>query len=116
MESLTRSLVLVALGVVQGPTFAAEPASSRRYLESELRFESEETGSLSGWRVDGADVQLTDEHVKDGKHAARILPFIAVSNDASRDAALSRALTQGECANVRLVVDRDGVEPLESAQ
>lgn len=49
--------------------------------------------------------------------AERILPFITASNRASRDVALSRALTLGECAEARLVVDRDGVEhPLQVAR
>src|SRR5678816_2080589 len=72
MDPLSRSLGLVAMCTMQCAAFAAEIASSRAQLESELRFESEEVASLSGWSAAGANVQLTDEHVRDGKYAARI--------------------------------------------
>lgn len=72
MERLSRSLVLVATGLIASTATAAETTSSRAQLESELRFESGEVASLSGWSVAGANVQLTDEQVKEGKYAARV--------------------------------------------
>lgn len=72
MNHLSRSLVLVAMCIMEGTAVAAEATSSRVQLENELRFESEEAAPLSGWRAGGANVQLTDEHVKDGRYAARV--------------------------------------------
>lgn len=57
---------------MEGAAVVAEAPSNRVQLETELRFESEDVAPLSGWRAGGANVQLTDEHVKDGRYAARI--------------------------------------------
>ena len=72
MDHLSRSLVLVAVCIMERAAVAAEATSTRLQLENELRFESGEVAPLSGWRAGGANVQLTDEHVKDGRYAARI--------------------------------------------
>jgi hypothetical protein len=72
MKHQPRALVLVTLCIMEGAAVAAAATSNRVQLENELRFESEEVAPLSGWRAGGANVQLTDEHVKDGRYAARI--------------------------------------------
>lgn len=72
MDLPSRSLVLVAICIIQSAAFAAETASSRAQLERELRFENADVAPLTGWRAGRANVQLTDEHVKEGKYAARV--------------------------------------------
>lgn len=72
MKHVSPAHVLITLCIMEGAAVAAEATSNRVQLENELRFESEEVVPLSGWRAGGANVQLTDENVKDGRQAARI--------------------------------------------
>ena len=72
MKHLSRALVLITLCIMESAALAAEATSNRVQLENELAFGSEEVAPLSGWRAGGANVQLTEEHVKDGRYAARV--------------------------------------------
>lgn len=60
--------------------------------------------------LETGDLLVSIDGVRVSTLAESFLPFISASNEASRDVAISRALTLGECANARLVVDRAGAE------